>query len=51
MALNESSREAFKLQKKEQEAEVKHTEKKEKGSNTTHSDLASRNHHYCLDLR
>lgn len=30
MALNESSREAFKLQKKEQETEIKHTEKKEK---------------------
>ena len=30
MALNESSREAFKLQKKEQEVEKKHTEKKEK---------------------
>ena len=30
MALNESSREAFKLQKKEQEAETKHAEKKNK---------------------
>ena len=30
MALNESSREAFKLQKKEQEVEKKHPEKKEK---------------------
>lgn len=30
MALNESSREAFKLQKKEQKAEIKHTENKDK---------------------
>ena len=30
MALNESSREAFKLQKKEQEVEKKHAEKNEK---------------------
>jgi hypothetical protein len=30
MALNESSREAFKHQKKEQEAELKHAEKKNK---------------------
>ena len=30
MALNESSREAFKLQKKEQEAEIKHEENENK---------------------
>ena len=30
MALNESSREAFKLQKKEQEAEIKHAENENK---------------------
>jgi DNA-directed RNA polymerase subunit beta len=30
MALNESSREAFKLQKKEQKAEIKHTENEDK---------------------
>ena len=30
MALNESSREAFKLQKKEQEVEIKHEEKNKK---------------------
>ena len=30
MALNESSREAFKLQKKEQEVEIKHAENENK---------------------